>query len=290
MNNNSIYGAVIGDIAGSIYEVNEIFAKKNKTKIAFKERIKILDMSTPLLEGELCYTDDTTLTTAIANAIITNTSYESNLRTFASEELAKGFDRYGRFAFGPNFVLWVKNEHAGDSFGNGCAMRVSAVGYAFDSLKLTIEEAKKATTPSHNSEEAIKCAQIVAGSIFLARIGKTKKDIKMFVEKQLQQNLNFDLSELQKNYTFSSKAINSVPQALFCFLESSSYEDCIRKTISIGGDTDTNAAISGSVAAAFYGVPNELADKAKSYLPKSFISVLDEFSEKYITDSNKNEK
>ena len=144
-------------------------------------------------------------------------------------------------------------------------MRISPVGYLFDTLEEVKEESRKATIPSHNHEESIKAAEAVAVSIFLIRNGMTKEELKDYIQKNYYQ-LDYNLEDLQRNYTFSSKASNSVPQALYIFLVSNSFEDSIRKAISIGGDTDTIAAIVGSISESYYGIPKDIKEKVKPYL------------------------
>lgn len=259
-------GAIIGDIAGSFYEVLEILERKNnKRNRSYEERIKILDENIPLFTENSSVTDDSILTCAIYDAIINKKDYEKCLKEYGLKEINLGLDIYGRSRFGKGFVEWLENEKQGNSFGNGSAMRISPVGYLFDTLEEVKEESRKATIPSHNHEESIKAAEAVAVSIFLIRNGMTKEDLKDYIQKNYYQ-LDYNLEDLQRNYTFSSKASNSVPQALYIFLVSNSFEDSIRKAISIGGDTDTIAAIVGSISESYYGIPKDIKEKAKPYL------------------------
>ena len=170
-------------------------------------------------------------------------NYESYLKGYGKREINLGVDRYGRSHFGKGFVDWVNGSYQGTSYGNGAAMRVSPIGY-LDDLDCVEAEAYLATIPSHNHEEAIQGAEAVAVSIYLLRNGFSKQKLKQYIEENYYP-LNYDLETLRKEYTFSSKAIDSVPQALFVFLESNNFEDAIRKAISIGGDSDTIAAIVG---------------------------------------------
>ena len=265
-------GAIIGDIVGSFYEVEEIKAFKNSPtkKRSYEDRIKILDKSTPLFTEECSYTDDSVLTIAISNALTEPLDFESSLRKYGNEEISLGVDKYGRSRFGSGFVSWLKNEKEGDSFGNGASMRISPIGYYYDDLEYVLKASREATIPSHNHPEAIKGAQAVASTIYLARNEFSKEEIKDFLESRFGYFMNFDLEDLQRNYKFSSKTNNSVPQAIFCFLESTDFEDCLRKAISIGGDTDTIAAIACSIAESFYGIPEDLKNKALSYLPENY--------------------
>lgn len=273
----NIYGAVIGDIVGSIYEVNEI--KKIKSGVPKIERQKILNTNTPLFSSDSSFTDDSILTCAIANACLTDGNYEKQIRYYGNKEKDLGLDIYGRSKFGPGFLKWLDGGE-NNSWGNGCAMRISPVGYAFNSLEETLDESEKATTCSHNNIESINCAKAVAGSIFLARNNATKEEIKDFCL-QFLDNLDFDLDDLQENYRFSSRAINSVPQAIFCFINSDSFEDCLRKSISIGGDSDTIASISCGIAGAFYEIPDNIISKAREYISDEYLEILDNFNSQY---------
>ncbi len=274
-------GAIIGDIIGSYYEVLEINAKKISPdkKRQYEERISILNKDIALFNSECSYTDDSVLTLAIASALLSDKDYESSLRKYGNKELNMGVDKYGRSRFGKNFVSWVKKEKIGDSFGNGGAMRVSPIGFYFDRLEDVLKEAKSATIPSHNTDEAITGAQAVATAIYLARKGHSKKDIKDLITFYFEYDLNFSLEELSNNYQFSASTHNSVPQAIYCFLESDSFEDAIRKSISIGGDSDTIAAIVGSISEAFYGIPEELKKEALTYLLPEYKSIVNDFYE-----------
>jgi len=168
-------------------------------------------------------------------------------------------------------------------------MRISPVGYCFETLEEVKTESKKATIPSHNHEESIKAAEAVAVSIFLLRQGMTKEELKIYLEKNYY-DLNYDLDDLQRNYSFSSKATNSVPQALYIFSISNSFEDSIRKAISIGGDTDTIAAIVGSLSEAYYGISEELKQQTRPYLKDYMYDLLkDKYYEKEKTREKKYE-
>lgn len=272
-------GAIIGDIVGSHYEVEEIKAiKYNPTKKReYEERIKILSKDTPLFTANCLYTDDTVLTIAIANALIEPSSFNDSLKRFGNEEISLGVDKYGRSRFGSGFVSWLKGEKEGDSYGNGAAMRISPIAYYYDDLDLILTKSHAATIPSHNNQEAIEGAQAVTTAIYLAKNNCSKAEIKSYLEKEFSYQLDFDLENLQRNYIFSSRSSSSVPQAIFCFLESTSFEDCLRKSISIGGDTDTIAAIACSIAESFYGIPENLKEQALTYLPERYQKIVANF-------------
>lgn len=266
-------GAIIGDVVGSYYEVLEVKEIKNGHR-SYEERIKILDQNTPLFTENSSVTDDSILTFAIYKAIKENKPYEEMLKYYAKKEIDLGKDMYGRSRFGKGFVEWVNGNTEGTSYGNGASMRISPVGYLFDTLEEVKQESYKATIPSHNHEESILCAEAVSTSIFLLRNGMSKEELKEFIEKNYFK-LDYDLEDLRKNYKFSSKSINSVPQAIFTFLESNSFEETIRNAISIGGDTDTIACIAGSFAESYYGIPQELLEQVKPYLKDYMKELLD---------------
>lgn len=271
-----MYGAIIGDVAGSLYEVLEIEAKKNKTIRSKIERTIILDKSIPLFTDMSSLTDDSILTCSIADAILNNVKYEDKLKEYGKNEIDQGLDIYGRNRFGIGFVKWLYDLKAGDSYGNGCAMRISPIGYLFDDIETIKHESKLATIPSHNNKESILCSEAVAISIYLLRNGFTKDELRNYIEDKYFK-LDFDLEDLRNNYTFSSKAINSVPQAIFVFLESNNFEETIRNAISIGGDTDTIACIAGSIAESFYDIPINLINDVKKYIPNNYKKIINEF-------------
>ena len=266
-------GAIIGDVVGSYYEVLEVKEIKNGHR-SYEERIKILDQNTPLFTENSSVTDDSILTFAIYKAIKENKPYEEMLKYYAKKEIDLGKDMYGRSRFGKGFVEWVNGNTQGTSYGNGASMRISPVGYLFDTLEEVKQETYKATIPSHNHEESILCAEAVSTSIFLLRNGISKEELKEYIEKNYFK-LDYDLEDLRRNYKFSSKSINSVPQAIFVFLESNSFEETIRNAISIGGDTDTIACIAGSLAESYYGIPQELLEQVKPYLKDYMKELLD---------------
>lgn len=254
-----IMGAVIGDIAGSRFEREDDFPKKS-----FK-----------MFSANCSFTDDTVLTVAIADAILHN-------RTFAEALWAWG-NKYPSSGFGHSFNSWLKGDWSvqNNSVGDGSGMRISAVGFTGNNLEEVLEMAKEATVPTHNSTEGIKAAQAVASSVFLAKNGKSKEEIKEYVETQFKYNL--DLSEeairsMVKSGDYDMvKAENSTPVAIIAFLNGNNYEDVVRTAVSYGGDTDTVGCMAGAIAAAYYGVSIELAEQAALYLPKELLDVINEF-------------
>ena len=269
-------GAIIGDVAGSYYEVLEINYKKQfKTNRPYEERIKILDKNTPLFTSDCSYTDDTVLTCAILDAILNgNCNYQKYLKEYGLKEINLGYDKYGRSRFGHGFVDWLLSDKEGTSYGNGAAMRISPVGYLFNSLEDVKTESYKATVPSHNHIDAIIGAEAVASTIYLLRNGYSKEEVIKYI-KDCYYNLDLDLETLQRNNEFSSKSSVTVPQALYIFSISNDFEDAIRKAISIGGDTDTIAAITGSIAEAYYGIPEDIKKSVYEFLNEDIINLLD---------------
>lgn len=272
-------GAIIGDVVGSIYEVLEVQAIKKypDKKRPYEERIYILKPTTPLFLEESSYTDDTILTTAIAHSLIGTKTFEESLKKYGLAEIELGKDKYGRSRFGKGFISWLKNEKEGNSYGNGASMRISPIALFYDDLDIVLSKTIEATAPSHNTQEAIIGAQAVNTAIYLSKNNYTKDEIKEELRKRFNYSFDYNLQDLQQNYRFSSRTIDSVPQAIFCFLESTSFEDCLRKSISIGGDTDTIAAISCSIAECFYGIPNELREQVLSYIPQDYQKIIKSF-------------
>lgn len=271
-----MYGAIIGDVAGSYYEILEARARKNKQIRSYMEKTMILDKNIPLFTEKSSCTDDSILTIAIMDAKLNNKDYKETLKEFGLRELELGKDIYNRGRFGKGFVKWLTGDYEGDSYGNGCAMRISSIGFLCNSLEEVKEESYKATIPSHNHEESIKCAEAVAVSIFLLRNGLSKEELKEYIENNYFK-LDYNLDDLRLNYLFTSRAIDSVPQAIYCFLESKDFENAIRISLSIGGDSDTIAAITGALAEAYYGVPEDLIEKVNPYLRDYMNPVLEKY-------------
>lgn len=271
-----MYGAIIGDIAGSYYEILESRARRDKSIRSYMEKTMILDKNIPLFTEKSSCTDDSILTCAIMDAKLNGRDYKEVLKEYGIRELELGKDIYNRGRFGKGFVKWIMGDYEGNSYGNGCAMRISSIGFLCNSLEEVKEESYKATIPSHNHEESIKCAEAVAVSIFLLRNGISKEKLKEYIESNYF-SLDYNLDELRLNYSFTSRAIDSVPQAIYCFLESKDFEHAIRIALSIGGDSDTIAAITGSLAEAHYSVPEDLKEKAKPYLRDYMIPLLEKY-------------
>ena len=249
-----MYGAIIGDLAGSVYEYDQI------------KKVKSVKMNN-VIEDNAFFSDDTVLTIAIMDAIQNNKDYNYYLRKYIEEykDYLPNFNPYFNTLFSPNLIKWSENNYVGLSKGNGAMMRISPVGYLFDTEKEVIENAKYATMVSHNSEEAISSATTIALVIYYLRKGLTKEEVfkKLNLEKKYIPFSKF-------NYTCSETMNN----CLYAFYMSYSFEDAIRRTLLMGGDTDTNAAIVGSMAEAIYKIDEELIKKANDKLPKEFVKKL----------------
>ncbi len=252
-------GAVIGDMIGSVYEHNNV-----KTT------------SFPLFSYGSNYTDDTVLTVAIADCLLNNRSYVEALKEYGQ--------RYPYAGYGISFYQWIFSERSDPygSWGNGSAMRVSPIGYGFETMEKVLQEAEKSAEVTHNHIEGIKGAQATALSIFLARTGASKNEIKQIIEKTFSYDLSRSLEDIRPYYTFDVSCQGSVPESIIAFLESKDFIDSIRLAISIGGDSDTIACIAGAIAEAFYKqIPKNVLIRAKELLPEELLSVIEQFEEKY---------
>jgi len=222
-------GAIAGDIIGSVFERNNI---------------KSTDF--PLFSEGSRFTDDTVLTVAVAHAILDNLDYAETLKSYGR--------KYPNAGYGGSFRSWIfsSSTEPYNSWGNGSAMRVGPVGFAFETVDKVLAEAQRSAEVTHNHPEGIKGAQAVALAIFLARQGAGKAEIKQEVTNRFEYNLNRNLDEIRPAYQFDISCQGSVPEAIIAFLESENVEDAIRKAVSIGGDSDTIACIAGSIAYAYY--------------------------------------
>lgn len=254
-----MFGAICGDVIGSIFE---------------RENVKTTDFA--LFSHGSTFTDDTVLTVAVADCILNGKPY------------AEVFKEYGRkypyAGYGGMFMRWLFSDSLlpYNSFGNGSAMRVSPVGFAFNTLERVMEEAKKSAEVTHNHPEGIKGAQAVAAAVFLARQGESKEDIKKFIINDFGYDLNRTLDEIRPGYRFDATCQGSVPEAIIAFLESKNYEDAVRKAVSLGGDSDTIACITGGIAQAYYKtIPQFIVEKVRGLLDADLFAVVDSFCAKY---------
>jgi ADP-ribosylglycohydrolase len=252
-------GAIAGDIIGSVYEGSPI-----KTK------------DFPLFHQHCRFTDDSVLTIAIARAILEDGDYLK-----AVLEIGR---RYPNAGYGGTFIRWLHSENPDpyNSWGNGSAMRVSPVGFAFDSVEKVLDEARRTADISHNHPEGIKGAQATALAVFLARTTKDKALIKSEIGERFGYDLDRTVDEIRPGYSFDVSCQGSVPEAITAFLESHSYEDAVRNTVSLGGDSDTLACIAGGIAEAYYGtLDTDLVDRVKSFLTPDLWEVTDRFCSRY---------
>ena len=258
-------GAVIGDIVGSRFEW-----KNSKGKD--------FDLFTP----DCRITDDSVMTLAIARAILDSEGRIDALGKEAVRCMRDFGRRWARGCYGGSFARWLLADEPRPygSWGNGAAMRVSACAWAARSLEKALAMARSVTEVTHDHPEGIKGAQAVTAAIWLARQGAGKAEIREHIEAGYYR-LDFTLDEIRPTYSFDVSCQGSVPQAIVAFLEADSFEDAVRNAISLGGDSDTIGAMAGSMAEAFYGIPEDMREKAFAYLPTELRDVALEFEESY---------
>jgi len=260
-----MYGAILGDIIGSPYE----FDRGSKTK------------DFPLFSRCSEFTDDTVMTIAVAEAFLDMQFAEEDdvTRDRLISYLQEWGRRYPHAGYGLRFSRWLRDKYPEpyNSWGNGSAMRVSAVGWLFDDLQMTRAMARLSASVTHNHPEGIKGAEATASAIFLARTGSTKEEIKAYIEENFHYDLSRSCDEIRPDYYHVESCQETVPEAITAFLEGQSFEDVIRTAVSLGGDCDTLTCIAGSIAEAFYGVPEELKAECRKRLPENLLDVLQRF-------------
>ena len=261
-----LMGAVLGDIAGSIYEFNPH---------------KSTDVN--LTDKSMDFTDDTIMTIAVADWIL-------NDKLYTKKGLVACMQKWGRKypqpmgAYGNMFSQWLRTDAPKpyNSWGNGSAMRVSAVGFAFDTLEQTMKMAKKCAEVTHNHPEGIKGAQATAAAIFMARTGCTKDAIRHYISETFGYNLNRTCDDIRPSYGFDGSCQGTVPESIIAFLDSKDYEDALRLCISLGGDADTMGAITGAIAGAYYNkMQYSLYEFGMDKLPDDIQNVISDFDNKY---------
>lgn len=257
-----IIGAICGDIIGSTRENNPTKSKEFD-----------------LFERGSIFTDDTVMTLAVASWLIKDKTSKKVL----IDELRYWGNKYP-WGYGRSFYHWLKqdNPQAYGSWANGSAMRVSPVAWVGDSLEEVQNLAYKSAVVTHNHPEGIKGALATADAIYLARIGANKDEIKGHVEIRYGYDLSRSLDEIRPSYKFEISCAKSVPESIICFLEAEDFEDTIRNAVSLGGDADTQAAIAGSIASAYWDVPKDIACKAIDLMDYDLIDVLVDFEEKFL--------
>jgi ADP-ribosylglycohydrolase len=252
-------GAIAGDIIGSVYERSPI-----KTR------------GFPLFVPASRFTDDTVLTVAVAQAILTATGYRDNLL-----ELGR---RYPHAGYGGSFIGWLlaDDPRPYGSWGNGSAMRVSPVGFAFDTVEKVLEEAARSAAVTHDHPEGIKGAQATALAVFLARTGHDKEAIRRDIARRFGYDLERKLDDIRPGYSFDISCQGTVPEAIIAVLESDSWEDAVRNAVSLGGDSDTLACIAGGIAEALYGgIPMDIREETLARMPEDLRTVAEAFERKF---------
>lgn len=265
-------GSIFGDIIGSYYEFRS-------TK----------DYNFPL-QGESRFTDDSVMTAAVCKAILENGENitRSQIKSRGYEYAVRYKQYYSYFrntGYGPMFKKWAE-EHDSmriqKSYGNGASMRITPIGYAYDTEEQILLQAKASCYYTHNCREAIRGAQAVAMTVFMARNGETKDSIREYLTKKFKYNLNYTIEDIKPKYTFYVRTIDSIPPSIVAFLDSHDYESAVRNAVSLGGDADTMACIAGGIAEAFYKeIPENIRNFCSSRIDMTLKKVLNEFSEIY---------
>ncbi len=258
----ALLGAIVGDIAGSPYENQPVITE-----------------DFPFLTASSTFTDDTVLTLAVAESILIALDYRVLFREF--------FRLYPDRGYGDSFKLWAisGSDEPYGSFGNGSAMRVSPVGFAFDDLETVLDEATKTALVTHDHPEGIRGAQATAAAVFLARLSRNKEEIKNYIETSFSYNLDEPIASVRKWYSFDTTCQGTVPYAIRAFLESKDYISAVRKAVSLGGDADTLACIAGGIAHAYYRhIPRSIVDEALRKLDDRLCSVVERFCSEFSID------
>lgn len=264
----NILGAIIGDICGSVYEWN------NETNI---NNVK-------LFKGGCHPTDDSVLTCAVMDWLMaTDCGKSEKQREVLIEKLREYAQKFPRAGYGTMFRNWIwsKSDEPIGSFGNGSAMRVSACGFAALTIEEGMELAKKSAEVTHDHPEGVKGAQAVALAIMLVRLGYSKNAIKKELKARFDYDLDTPLKERPK-HKFDATCQITVPEALMAFFEGNSFKNTIKRAIAIGGDSDTIAAIAGSIAGAYYGIPTEFVEIAAAFLPTTLYKTVCDFNAFYM--------
>ena len=260
-----MYGAILGDMIGAPYE----FDRGHKTK------------DFPLFAEDSQFTDDTVMTIAVAEALLGSPAGAP--RTELCDGIVRSMRRWGRSypyaGYGARFIAWLMSADPRpyESYGNGSAMRVSSVGWLYETLEETRRVARLTAEVTHNHSEGIKGAEATASAIFLARTGGGKEEIREYVVREFGYDLSRTCDEIRPAYRHVESCQQTVPEALTAFLEGADFKDVIRTAVSLGGDCDTLTCIAGSIAEAFYGVPEELIAACRARLPEEMVAVLDRF-------------
>lgn len=253
-------GAIAGDVIGSIYERYQI-----KTK------------EFPLFDWRCHFTDDTVLTVAVADVLLNGGSYADRFREY--------YWRYPDAGYGGTFYKWARSTDAKPygSFGNGSAMRVSPVAFAFEQIERVRQEARQSAEVTHDHPEGIKGAEATASAVFLARLKTDKSAIRNYVEREFGYDLSLTPDEIRPDYKFVVTCQGTVPAAVSSFVYADGFEDAVRNAVSLGGDSDTLACITGAIAGAYYGVPQYIAAEVRSRLDEHLRSVTERFTDRFVS-------
>jgi ADP-ribosylglycohydrolase len=250
-------GAIAGDMIGSRYEAHPIKHKNFDILVS-------------------AFTDDTVLTVAVADAILSGADMPDAIKSYAR--------KYHSLPYGGSFRRWMWSweNKPYNSFGNGSAMRVSPVGFAFDTIDEVLLQAKRSAAVTHNHPEGIKGAQATALAILMARQGEAKEEIRKQIEDRFVYDLHRKVEDIRPTYRFDVTCQGSVPESIIAFLDADDYEETVKNAISLGGDADTMACIAGGVAQAYYKeVPADIVAEVRNKLPQDLLRVVDQFNEKY---------
>ena len=258
-------GAIAGDIIGSVFEWSSAQTR-----------------DFPLFSPRSDFTDDSVLTFAVARAILDARVAGSDSPDYAGRILEFG-RQYPARGYGEMFNEWLQLEeqHPYNSFGNGSAMRVSPVGYAFDEEHVVLEQARWSAMPTHDHPEGVKGAQSTALAVWMARQGASREEIRSRVESGFGYDLQRTVEAIQPGYTFDVTCQGSVPESIIAFLDADDFEGAIRNAVWLGGDADTQACIAGAIAEATWGVPAEIERDVRTRLPEELLEILDEFREAF---------
>ena len=262
-----MYGAILGDIIGGRFEYIDEVNSKSKEFSLFTKKSH--------------YTDDTVMTIAVAETLMSVSGEEAEDVIIAKlvPSLKKWGKRYPHVDYGYRFYKWIQNPDPKpyESYGNGSAMRVSSAAWLYDTLKVTRRIARLTAMITHNHPEGIKGAEAIASAIYLARTGHSKEKIKDYILKTFGYDLSRTCDQIRPAYHYVATCQGIVPEAITAFLEGKDFEDVVRNAVSLGGKSDTLACIAGSIAEAYFGVPEELKEECRNRLPNDMLAVLDSF-------------
>ena len=262
-----MYGAILGDIIGSPYE--------------FDGEIREKDF--PLFSEDSTFTDDTVMTLAVAEALMAGENLDDDtVRNFLTEAMRDWGNQYPYAGYGGKFCQWLADPDMGPygSWGNGSAMRVSPAAWLYKDIETVRRMAGLSAEVTHDHPEGIKGAEATASAIFLARTGKTKAEIKKYIEDEFGYDLSRTCDEIRWGDRGGVSCMETVPEAITAFLEGDDFEDVVRTAVSLGGDTDTLGAIAGSIAEGFYGIPEDWKEECHLRLPKDLDTILRKFDER----------